>query len=548
MKCFAWLGIPWLAVVMSVSASADDYLVIDLSAGPAAERYPVAYVPSVPEGGWTDEHKSTQLVLRRIPAGTFRMGSPADELGRDAVSERERRVTLTEDFYIGVFPVTQRQWERVMGDWPAYFHREACRDTRPVESVTFEDIRGSDQGAAWPVAAGVDSGSFVRRLRERTELDSLDLPTEAQWEYACRAGTEEALNSGMNLSDERECPNLSELGRYWHNGGSSFAQDGDLSGGTAAAGSYLPNDWGLYDMHGNVWEWCLDWHEDHPATTTDPAGPATGLYRALRGGGWYYGLSRQCRSAARIDSLPSYRYFNFGFRIAMSAPAMELPAGEGPLEFGGVNWKPWRTQFEVRGDKLMTRPKARSGFRYGQSGNGRNATLATNVGNKEWTDYRLEFAYCMTGVDPSFNPHGLPLDLRRGGIMFRVADAKESWNERGWSNYTLSLNINGSWRLASRYHVHCRTTTGYGRPHIEGVRVLAEGDGLELDSENGNLYRIEVRGERLQIWVDGKQIVDVRDEKMGEPIGGQTLEHGGVGFYWTWECMGWIGNFSATPL
>ncbi|MDX9978599.1 MAG: SUMF1/EgtB/PvdO family nonheme iron enzyme, partial [Lentisphaeria bacterium] len=154
----------------TAAAPVETYLVIDLSAGPEAASYPVSYLDAVPAGGWTDEHKTTKLVLRRIPAGTFTMGSPAGELGRNT-GEAQHQVTLTKDFYIGVFEVTQKQYERVMGTWPSYFNNTTYRDARPVEQVSWNDIRGG----TWPgTPAGSGqpaAGTFVQRLRDRTGLE-----------------------------------------------------------------------------------------------------------------------------------------------------------------------------------------------------------------------------------------------------------------------------------------------------------------------------------------------------------------------------------------
>jgi len=293
------------------------YLVIDLAVGSAAASYPVSYLEAVPAGGWTAEHKTTKLVLRRIPAGTFTMGSPAGELGRWG-EETQHEVSLTKDLCVGVFEVTQKQWERVMGTWPSYFNNATYRDTRPIDWVSYNDVRGSTSGAAWPASNSVDATSFMGILRQKTGLATLDLPTESQWEYACRAGTTTALNSGKNLTDDSTCPNLAEAGRYKHDGGYPSTQGGDLSAGTAAVGSYLPNAWGLYDMHGNVYEWCLDWDGAYPGTVTDPGGAAGGSSRVLRGGSWRNSSAR-CRSAYRWSS-PSSLYYSLGFRLVRAVP------------------------------------------------------------------------------------------------------------------------------------------------------------------------------------------------------------------------------------
>ncbi len=318
-----WNGYISTAMVFAVTAVPSDplYLVVDLSSGPSATNYPVSYLSAVPPGGWPDEYKTTKLVLRRIPAGTFTMGSPTNELGRLADREAQRQVTLTKDFYIGVFEVTQKQWERVMGNWPSYFTSAAYRDSRPVEQVSWNDIRGG----VWP---GSPSGSgqasvasFVGRVSARTGL-SFDLPTEAQWEYACRAGTVEALNSGQNLTNTSSDVSMNVVGRYYYNhpGGSSGSSSVSTAGGTAKVGSYLSNSWGLYDMHGNVWEWSLDWYTASAPGLVDPVGAASGSYRVLRGGSWsddaWY-----CRSADRSSGLdPSTRILILGFRISRTLP------------------------------------------------------------------------------------------------------------------------------------------------------------------------------------------------------------------------------------
>jgi len=160
----------------------------------------------------------------------------------------------------------------------------------------------------------------------------------------------------------------------------------------------------------------------------------------------------------------------------------------------------------------------------------------------------VEFDFCMRGVDPALNPHGLPLDYRGGSIAFHVADAKESWNECGWSGYSLGFASDGTWSLECSYNQYCRVPNGYGNLQNDGQRKLAEGRGLALDPQNGNRIRIEVSGTRIQIWVDSNMIVDVRDEKMRDSIGGKTLDHGGVGMSGGHDCMIWIRNFSAKSL
>jgi formylglycine-generating enzyme required for sulfatase activity len=259
--------------------------------------------------------------MRKISAGSFIMGSPGSEFGADD-DESRHTVTLTKDFYIGVFEVTQRQWELVMGNKPSYFNNAAYYASRPVDQVSYYDIRENPTNNAispnWPASAQVHADSFMGKLRSKTGLVSFDLPTESQWEYACRAGTTTALNSGKNLANTASDANMAAVGRYWYNGGSGYTQDGDTSVGTAKVGSYPPNQWGLYDMHGNVCELCLDWYGTYPSTVSDPPGATSGVNRVNRGGGWN-GDARECRSAQRNFFWPGQR-IGLGFRAARTLP------------------------------------------------------------------------------------------------------------------------------------------------------------------------------------------------------------------------------------
>ena len=272
------------AVDVRVSYIFPLYCVIDLSDGPNTTAYPTFYLSSVPSGGWTDEYKTTKLVLRRIEAGTFIMGNDqADE---------SHCVTLTKPFYMGVFEVTQRQWALVMGSWlsSSYGYGGAY----PAYGVSYNDIRGSSSGARWPASSAVDASSFLGRLRAKTGLD-FDLPTEAQWEYACRAGTATTYYWGDAMDGA--------YAWYYNNSGRT----------THPVGTRLPNDWGLYDMSGNVWEWCRDWYGtlDYGA---DPVGSASGSSRVWRGGSWR-DYSDYCASSDRSGGGPSYRRNHDGFRL-----------------------------------------------------------------------------------------------------------------------------------------------------------------------------------------------------------------------------------------
>ena len=305
-------------VTIQAFTGAFPYMVVDLSGGVDVARYPVRYSATPPDVT-KDECRTTELWLRLIFPGTFMMGSPAEELGRNS-DETLHQVTLTKPYYIGVFEVTQKQYQLVMGKTPS----SNKGDTRPVENVSYNDLRGTANGASWPISNQVDEDSFFYVLRAKTSL-LFDLPTEAQWEYACRAGTSTALNSGKNLMGTQSCSNMAELGRYYYN--KSDGKGGYTSYHTKV-GSYLPNAWGLYDMHGNVLEWCLDWYGGLSSSdATDPKGANSGSSRLCRGGCWYsdsfystynYGHAQRCRSACR-NSYNNYlvsSYSNYlGFRL-----------------------------------------------------------------------------------------------------------------------------------------------------------------------------------------------------------------------------------------
>lgn len=163
--------------------------------------------------------------------------------------------------------------------------------------------------------------SFTGRLRVRTGIDTFDVPTGAQWEYACRAGTTTSLNSGVNITSTVYDANLDLLARNKHNVISYLTQNVDDSQGTAKVGSYLPNAWGLYDMHGNVWERCRDWYIANlgSAAVEDPAGPSSGTERIMRGGGCA-DEAKACRSAIRHKQAPSSTHARIGFRILCTLP------------------------------------------------------------------------------------------------------------------------------------------------------------------------------------------------------------------------------------
>ncbi len=251
-------------------------------------------------------YTTTRLVLRRIQAGTFRM-------------QGNRTVTLSKDYYVGIFEVTQEQWFNVMGSWPVPHYGSA----RPVEGVTYDSIRGSSSGTNWPSSNAVDADSFMGTLRAKSGLTTIDLPTEAQWEYACRAGTTTYYNDGeegvvlTKLGSEEIDNNgntnryLNVLGRYKFNGS-----------GSAVVGSYLPNNWGVYDTHGNEYEWCLDWYVSSLGTVpaVDPTGPASSTLGRVRRGGSRNHPASSCISNNRYYYTTTGIAGWMGFRIARPLP------------------------------------------------------------------------------------------------------------------------------------------------------------------------------------------------------------------------------------
>ncbi|GHV11843.1 hypothetical protein FACS189491_03800 [Spirochaetia bacterium] len=253
----------------------------------------------------------------RIEGGTFTMGSPASDVDRFYDETQQHTVTIS-TFYMGKYEVTQKEWAAVMGSNPSRFKG----DTLPVEMVSWYDAieycnKRSEKEGLRP-AYTIDKSRFDPNNYAFTDSEfewkndtirwivtvnrnanGYRLPTEAEWEYACRAGTATPFSTGNNITTNQA--NYDEKGIYMVM--------------TTTVGSFAPNRWGLYDMHGNVEEWCWDWYGDYStAAQTDPAGAASGAGRVLRGGSWG-SLARFLRSAFRHDSIPSNRDIGFGFRV-----------------------------------------------------------------------------------------------------------------------------------------------------------------------------------------------------------------------------------------
>jgi hypothetical protein len=222
-----------------------------------------------------------------VPPGWFEMGSPNEERERHENEGPPHRVMITRPFYLGKCAVTQEQYELIVGVNPSRVKGES----HPVENVSW-----------------FDAIVFCQKLADSIGK-SIRLPTEAEWEYACRSGTNAPFNTGWTITTDQANYN----GRYWYGPGTA----GVDRGGHVAVGSFSPNAWGLHDMHGNAWEWCADWYAPYSAEEqADPVGPETGVYKILRGGCYYFG-PRYCRSADRRWLEPFRRSDSNGFRVVV---------------------------------------------------------------------------------------------------------------------------------------------------------------------------------------------------------------------------------------
>lgn len=249
--------------------------------------------------------------MRWIPPGTFLMGSPEDEQGRASWEGPRHVVELTQGFWLADTPCTQALWQEVMHENPSRF----VSSKRPVERVSWQDCH-----------------RFFEQIEQQRPGLDLRLPTEAQWEHACRAGTSTATWLGdLEILGERNAPGLDSIAWYGGNSGAEFElEDGsdtsdwkemqapNLRAGTRKVRLKQPNPWGLYDMLGNVWEWCLDsweWRESYPAGSVIEPVRARGLRRVFRGGAWL-AHARGARAAFRSGLEPSLRYHSVGFRLS----------------------------------------------------------------------------------------------------------------------------------------------------------------------------------------------------------------------------------------
>ena len=311
--------------IQTVSANAE-YLVVDLSGGTDAVTFPVRYSSSGPDIA-NDKCRTTELWLRLVMPGTFMMGSPASEKYRWS-NEVQHQVTLTRPFYLGVFELTQTQWQLVMGTTDVFQYTGPCR---PVDNASFAQVRGVSANGFGNADDDIAATSFFGVLRRKAALP-FDLPTESQWEYACRAGTTTAWNNGTSVvaqSNYSSDSNLNKVGRNYSNtsdGQESYTQH-------TKVGLYVPNAWGFYDMHGNVREWCRDAYRAQWSSLAliDPIGGDGSSDRVLRGGS-YTCYSSVCRSASRIpcgsSTLPQKLVNGYYGDFDSGSPNMSQTAGQ----------------------------------------------------------------------------------------------------------------------------------------------------------------------------------------------------------------------------
>ncbi|PID73160.1 MAG: hypothetical protein CSB33_05020 [Desulfobacterales bacterium] len=242
-----------------------------------------AHCAAAPKDGFVND---LGMKFVYIPPGTFVMGSPETEARRKD-DETPHKVTLSAGWYMQTTEVTQGQWQAVMGSNPSAFAE--CGENCPVENVSWIDVQ-----------------NFIAKLNALDRRSQYRLPTEAEWEYACRAGKKTRYFWG----DETDC-------RKANFANSPLADEckGVSPGKPSPVGAYPANPWGLHDMHGNVWEWCADWYGEYgSAAVTDPKGPPNGVNRTLRGGA-YFDPAASCRTANRCWDPADYRVQDIGFRL-----------------------------------------------------------------------------------------------------------------------------------------------------------------------------------------------------------------------------------------
>ena len=328
------------------------YMIVDLSRGKDSAYWPVQYTACKPDTN-SPAFYATELWLRRVPAGTFAMGY---DNGNSTVNDCEpvHSVTLSHDFYCGVVPVTRAQHAIIKGAWPN--GEDASMGRYPVSMVQYNSIRGQN----WPNNNKTQSGQVVTLLRNKTKLQ-FDLPTEAQWEYACRAG-----HSGSELNDGTSYEGTDKniragVGYYdlgWGQSNSGYSSSNQDNHWQPVA-LKNPSDWDFYDFYGNVLEWCRDWYEAYSnVDQTDPPGASSGSHRVSRGGSFRLNastLNSFYRRHSDNTNKPNEANNQTGYRLVV-----ETDEGDSAVAATGAD----RGSADSAADYLETRPAATlAGFR-----------------------------------------------------------------------------------------------------------------------------------------------------------------------------------------
>ena len=329
----AWPGHSLISGVTAVvcvwpTDNPPDWLVVNCAKGYAGQNSAVRYYAAeeqLPEGTVDCETYKTdgKMAFRKIPAQGI-----VWQMGR---GDSRHKVKLTSNYYLGVFEVTQSQYERFVGSNPSMFKTDG--EMRPVECVSWDSVRGTS--SVWPGSSpseaydSIGTGSFMYALRQHASACKFDLPTEAQWEFACRAGSGADYPDGSSwTSGSTENPFLETHARYKNNSGRDSEDRGNTlstNDATAVVGSYLPNRWGLHDMHGNLYEWVLDYADDPVPTgdvTVDPVGvsdeaAANPLGRLTRGGSYLLAPAYLRSDSRSKDSKRTSGSRNVGFRVCI---------------------------------------------------------------------------------------------------------------------------------------------------------------------------------------------------------------------------------------
>ena len=305
---------PIVSVQLTASAADNPPDIMDIDLETKVVSY-YASIDFLPDGALAnDKYRTSHLVMKKVHAAgkTFTMGSPTDENPNRLASEVQHPVSFTKDYYLAIYEMTRKQFALLGCTVAATYGAQDTPydgddpDQTPIGRILYNNLRGSvDDGIDWPTT-GSTVGGYLATMRSATGL-ALDLPTEAQWEFACRAGTTTAMYNGKPNAGTWGNSDCNDIA--WYTGTSEQKPH--------AVGGKQPNDWGFYDMYGNVREWCLDWYATYGSTlAVDPQGPSSGTERVIRSS-YYWDGSRGMRSAYRTSQYPRTADTTYGFRLCL---------------------------------------------------------------------------------------------------------------------------------------------------------------------------------------------------------------------------------------